>query len=198
MVYESVEKSPQTIEYLRKIKRENRRKFLLKNRNKFIIVGIVILLFVLFNVIRSIFFFTIDTVNLSDMNGTFQMGDRIKVEKNFGDIERGKVYKINKDGQIMYLRCIGVGGDNIIVENDNVYVNGMLFNEKYVSSEMTSKVNLKVDIPEGEYFFMGDNRNSSYDSRYWASKSISANNIIGEVTEKVSLFGQNKKITYYD
>ena len=197
MVQERVDKSPEAIEMLKKIKRENRKKFLYKHRIIFGALLIIIIAFIIYKIIASIFFYTIDDINTESMSKTINIGDKVYVDKNYDEIEAGKVYKLKKDGEIYYARCIGVGGDNIAIENDNVYINDILFSENYVSSQMSTKINLRVNVPEGEYFFLCDNRDNSYDSRYWNDRFVSKDEIIGEVTDIVNIFGKNKKITYY-
>ena len=197
MLEEKVEKSPQTILYLKKIKRENRRKFIKKHKYLFRIGITIIALLIILCISISIWFLSMDKIDSLSMSGTLNIGDRVKVDESITNIERGRVYKFEKDGEIYYQRCIGVGGDNIRVENDDVYVNLILFSEGYVSSKMKSLINLEVNIPEDKYFFMGDNRNNSVDSRYWADKFIDKDDIIGEVTEIEYPFDRAKEIKYY-
>lgn len=197
MLEEKIEKSPQTIQYLKKIKKENRKKIIKQHKIIVSILGAFLLLVLIFCISIGIWFLTVDKIDSVCMSSTLKVGDRVNVDESFGKIERGKVYKFEKDGEIYYQRCIGIPGDNIRVENDNVYVNSMLFSEGYVSSKMKSLINIEVNIPEEKYFFMGDNRNKSVDGRYWADKFVDEKDIIGEVTEVVYPFNRAKEITYY-
>lgn len=61
-------------------------------------------------------------------------------------------------------RVIGLPGDEIVIEDGVVFVNGEALDEPYVVYDDTSNYG-PVTVPEGHLFFLGDNRPNSSDSR---------------------------------
>ena len=73
-------------------------------------------------------------------------------------------------------RVIGTPGDKIELKDKTIYVNGVAQPETYkqvngmmaMPGELSSKDNFsQFTVPSGKYFMMGDNRDNSYDSRFW-------------------------------
>lgn len=100
-----------------------------------------------------------------------------------------RLYTVFNPNMKLIKRVIGLPGDSVLIENGEVYVNGVKLVEKYIGSYTTGSVYIE-QIPANEYFIMGDNRSNSVDSRSESVGTIKADQIIGEVL--VRIFPLNK------
>lgn len=84
------------------------------------------------------------------------------------------VFKFPQDPKLDYIkRVIGVGGDVIEGRDKTIFINGKPFDDKYgfhVDNTVIKGIRDNfgpITIPPDNVFVMGDNRDNSYDSRFW-------------------------------
>ncbi len=102
--------------------------------------------------------------------------ERIFVNKflyNFDAIDRGDVvvFKFPIDPSKSYIkRVIGLPGDTVEIVDGEVYLKGSFYREPYVLQGYRDRGSYpKIVVPEGEYYVLGDHRNTSNDSRIWGT-----------------------------
>ncbi|MBL8215028.1 MAG: signal peptidase I [Bryobacterales bacterium] len=88
-----------------------------------------------------------------------------------GEIARGDtvVFYYPSDPTKSYIkRVIGLPGDQVAIEEGQVYVNGKRLDEAYVPPEYRDRQTVPLTVvPEAQYYVLGDHRSSSNDSRSW-------------------------------
>src|SRR5580700_8298536 len=134
---------------------------------------------VLIAVVLIVFIYQPVKVEGTSMEPGLSDNERIFINKftyklNLGDIRRGDtvVFWYPGDTTKSYIkRVIGLPGDRIRIERGQVYVNGSPLVEEYVADRFrdpsTWAEGREVPVPRGDYFVLGDHRNSSSDSRSW-------------------------------
>lgn len=128
------------------------------------------------------------------MEPTLLIGDHILVSKfiygiklpftqktilPLGDPKREDVvvfiYPVDKTKDFIK-RVVGLPGDTLEIKGNRVYINGKLYEDthgQYTQAEGGANNPAAdnhfgpVTVPPGHYFVMGDNRDHSYDSRFW-------------------------------
>lgn len=146
----------------------------------FEIVQMLVMAFVLYFIIDAMLGRVL--VQKISMEPTLVQGEILMVNKlayKFGEVEYGDIvtfhYPINP--QLDYVkRAIGLPGDVVEVKDGEVWVNGQLLNEPYISA--APEYEGVWVVPGGQYFVLGDNRNPSADSHVWGY--VPEENLIGE------------------
>lgn len=121
------------------------------------------------------------------MENTIMTGDRIignRLAYKTGIPKRYDIiiFKYPDDESVLYIkRIIGLPGDTVTILDGKVYING---SSEPLDDSFTPEIPLgdfgPYTVPGNSYFVMGDNRNYSFDSRFWENTYVREDQILGK------------------
>lgn len=151
-----------------------------------IVVALIIAIFLKTCIFANIF------IPTGSMLNTIQEGDRIIASRLAYINDEPQRYDIiifkypDDETQLFAKRIIALPGETIEVKNGIVYITDKNGNKSTARTDFITNCiptgNFgPYTVPLGSYFVMGDNRNDSWDSRYWDNKTVKKGKIIGKV-----------------
>lgn len=158
------------------------------------IVSTVVLFAVMFLVIMGVYKYIAERfiVDGASMEATLKSGERLWMLK-LNEIDRFDVVIFpapDNDEKLYVKRVIGLPGDTIAYENDQLIINGEAMVEPYLVEKAAEfdgdftydfaleEITGETTVPEGSFFVLGDNRRNSLDGRRFGF--IEAEGVLGE------------------
>lgn len=166
----------------------SRKKSLVREYVEAIAIAILLALFIRTFIVQAF------KIPSGSMLPTLKIGDHLLVSKfsygirmpftgtllvPFGTPKRGDVivFRFPRDRSVDYIkRVVGLPGDTVTIKDKHVLINGKAVADPH--AHFTSATILSgnagprdnfgpITVPKGAVFVMGDNRDNSYDSRFW-------------------------------
>ena len=102
----------------------------------------------------------------------------------------GNVVSFRFDDASFMKRVIGIGGAWIEIKDGEVYRNGFLLDEPYLPHSKSTQAGqaTSYQVPDGYIFVLGDNRENSYDSRYWEDPYVPVSDVEGICLCRIPFF----------
>ncbi|TFB14063.1 signal peptidase I [Filobacillus milosensis] len=131
---------------------------------KAIVIAVILAFF-----LRTYIFAT-SIVEGTSMDPTLHNGERVIFNKAIyliDEPDRGDIVIIQHPNKNYVKRVIGLPNDTVQVKNSVLYINGEKVSQSYLKEEQRLATDDfgPVEVPNGQYFVMGDNRDISKDSR---------------------------------
>ena len=123
----------------------------------------------------------------TSMEPSLSNGDIVLVMKT-PRFERGDLCAFTWNNKLLVKRVVGLPGDWIEIDTDGtVYLNGDKLDEPYVQQTALGECDLvfPFQVPQEQYFVIGDMRESSIDSRNSLIGCIPKDQIVGKVFFRV-------------
>lgn len=130
-------------------------------------------------------------VPTGSMENTIMPGDRLignrlaylKEGPQRGDVV---IFHYPDDEEELYVkRVIGLPGETVVIEDAKVYIDGNEepLAEDYLKEEWVAATGpYTFLVPEDSYLVMGDNRNDSWDARFWSNTYVARKKILGKAS----------------
>lgn len=165
----------------------------------FLELGLTTLSIIVIFVLLNLFVFSFPKVNGYSMSPTLADGDVLYVNR-LAKVRRFEMVSLKEPttGNVVVRRVIGLPGEDIRYQDEQLFVNNEEKSERFIESEVrqnkengavwTENFSLKEqfklsNIPEGKYLVLGDNRPYATDSRYFGL--VDEKDIIGVVKIKI-------------
>ena len=126
-------------------------------------------------------------MNGSSMKPVLESGDVVLINRLSYDVGKPVRFDVvvfeREEQQPGIKRIIGLPGETVQIKNGSVYINGELLKAENGLAEATisGAAEYPVELGDDEYFLLGDNRESSEDSRFSGIGNIKRENLIGRV-----------------
>ncbi len=143
-------------------------------------------------------------VSSGSMLPTLEVNDHLMIDKlsyRWSNPERGDIIVFSPTEELkrqhfqdtFIKRAIGLPGEKVEIKEGRVYINDRLLPEKYIDEKLVYQWG-PITVPPNSYLVMGDNRDNSYDGRYWGF--VPRSNILGKAV--IRYWSPDRKIGNID
>ena len=138
-------------------------------------------------VLVAVLFLPVLRIYGSSMTPTLNEGE-VVISIKGADIGPGDLVGVYFGSKLLVKRCIAMEHESVTIDEDgNVYVDGELLDEPYLTEKALGDCNLKMPyrVPDNSIFVMGDCRETSVDSRNSSVGCFDEEDIVGKIVFRV-------------